>query len=105
MSWHSQRTADAYARLSRIELAMTQRPARKQPKYPEPGPELRQRFNTLAARWEPETRSDPGTSHEHPDYREIIGLGTGAVKPILERLEKQGGYWFNALAEITGENP
>ena len=32
-----------------------------------------------------------------------MALGADAVRPLLERLERQGGFWSMALWEITGE--
>ncbi len=66
-----------------------------------------ERFQELADRWEEETfflsRSDRAISH--PVHQEIIDLGQPVVPLILERMRSQGGHWFEALQQITGEDP
>lgn len=108
MSQLSQRVAEAYGRLAEAELEMTQRPIDRAPnaRYPEPGPELRRRFNQLADQWEEATAFLSAThqAHRHPAYQEILDLGPAAVRPMLERLQQQRGHWFSALREITGES-
>ena len=32
-------------------------------------------------------------------------MGERAVPPILERMQSQGGQWFQALRDITGVDP
>ena len=70
-------------------------------------PQQRERFQQLANRWEKDTffssRSDRAIAH--PAHQEIINLGTPAVPLILERMSSQGGHWFEALQQITGEDP
>ena len=108
MAQHSQRIAEAYARLAETERELALRPVSSGPdaRYPEPGPEIRERFNTLADQWERETMflSSPRGMARHPAHRAIVDLGAEAVRPLLERLEEQGGFWSIALREITGEN-
>ena len=70
-------------------------------------PADRERFEELADKWEEETfflsRSDRAIAH--PAHQEIINLGQPAVPLILERMRSQGGHWFEALEQITGEDP
>ena len=111
MAQHSQRIADAYARLAEVERALVLRPISKdpdprypEPRYPEPGPELRERFNEHANQWERETHflSNMHTAAQHPAYRAIVAMGNDAVRPLIERLDAKGGHWTMALQEITG---
>ena len=71
----------------------------------EPAP--RERFEELADQWEEETfflsRSDHAIAH--PVHQEIIDLGQPVVPLILERMRSRGGHWFEALQQITGEDP
>ena len=66
-----------------------------------------ERFEELANRWEEETfflsRSDRAIAH--PVHQEIVNLGRPIVPLILERMRSQGGHWFEALQQITGEDP
>ena len=64
-------------------------------------------FRKLADRWEDETGmlSNTEEASRHPAYREIIEMGQPAIQMILDRMREQGGHWFIALQEITGENP
>ena len=66
-----------------------------------------ERFEELADRWEEETfflsRSDRAIAH--PVHQEIVNLGRPVVPLILERMRSQGGHWFEALQQITGEDP
>ena len=63
------------------------------------------RFATLADEWEHDIAGSSLIQDmvDHPKYREIIGLGRDAIPFILERLSAQGGFWFGALHEISGE--
>ena len=69
--------------------------------------EDQERFEDLASRWEEETfflsRSDQAVAH--PLHQEIISLGQPAVPLILKRMRSQGGHWFEALQQITEEDP
>ena len=66
-----------------------------------------ERFQELADQWEEETfflsRSDHAIAH--PVHQEIINLGQPVVPLILERMRSRGGHWFEALQQITGEDP
>ena len=70
-------------------------------------PPEREKFQELADRWEEETfflsRSDRAIAH--PLHQEIINLGQPVIPLILERMCSQGGHWFEALEQITGEDP
>lgn len=64
-----------------------------------------QTFARLADEWEHDIAGSSLIQDmvDHPKYREIIGLGRDAIPFILERLSTQGGFWFGALHEISGE--
>ena len=68
---------------------------------------IKQRFQKLADQWEEDTfflsRSDRAIAQ--PVHQEIINLGQPVVPLILERMRSQGGHWFEALQQITGEDP
>ena len=66
-----------------------------------------ERFTELADRWEAETvfLSNLDRAAEHAAHKEIVSLGELAVPLILQRMQTQGGHWFHALRDITGENP
>ena len=70
-------------------------------------PADRERFRQLADRWEEETifLSNSERKNAHPAHQEIINLGESATPLILERMRMQGGHWFEALQQITGEDP
>lgn len=72
-----------------------------------PDAELAKRFAELNAAWKEGTRfsSKMKTMAEHPAYREIVAMGGKAVPLILADLEKNGGFGFLALKEITGVDP
>lgn len=67
----------------------------------------RDTFSVLADEWESERPkgADVATAVQHPAYQRIIGMGPGAISPILCRLKKKPGHWFWALHCITGDNP
>lgn len=69
--------------------------------------ELEQRFLELAAQWRDETGGYSVIQQmtRHPAYREIVAMGPVAVPWILRDLEANGGFWWHALGEITGEDP
>jgi hypothetical protein len=68
---------------------------------------LAKRFAELNARWKEETRhcSKMKTRMEHPAFRDIVAMGDKAVPLILADLEKNGGFGFLALRDITGADP
>ena len=69
--------------------------------------QLAEWFDTLADRWEAETRflSNSAQMIAHPDHRAIVALGEAAVPLILRRLRDHGGHWHHALHELTGADP
>lgn len=69
--------------------------------------ELKERFDTLKTQWKQETilLSNMTKIVEHPAYREIINMGPDVLPYILEDLRTVPDYWFEALRQITGENP
>ncbi len=101
------------AELERLRLLLHQEPHVRGLGYGqyadevEVDPTERERFEELADQWEEETfllsRSDRAIAH--PVHREIINLGQPVVPLILERMRAQGGHWFEALQQITGEDP
>lgn len=64
-------------------------------------------FGLLADRWRRETGMLSSISRKamHPAYQRIIGMGVGAIVPILQELQMRSDHWFWALNAITGENP
>jgi hypothetical protein len=42
---------------------------------------------------------------EHPAYLKIIGMGRPAVPLILRAMRQRRAFWFEALRQITGEDP
>jgi hypothetical protein len=65
------------------------------------------RFAALVATWRDGTRfrSRMDQMASHPALREIIAMGEKAVPLILAHLERNGGFLFLALHEITGVEP
>jgi hypothetical protein len=65
--------------------------------------DLAKRFAELTAIWKERTgfSSKIKTKIEHPAFREIVAMGEKAVPLILAHLEKNGGFIFLALEEIT----
>ena len=65
------------------------------------------RFNEFARRWH-ESTDDLSTVQRiisDPNYVAIIALGRDVVPLILDDLRANGGYWFTALTQLTGESP
>ena len=97
--------------LTRLRLLLHQEPHVRGLGYGQYGDEAEpadaERFEELAHRWEEETfflsRSDRAIAH--PVHQEIVNLGRPVVPLILERMRSQGGHWFEALQQITGEDP
>lgn len=65
------------------------------------------RFAELNAKWKDKTRhsSKMKDMATHPAFREIVAMGERAVPLILADLEKNGGFGFLALQEITAADP
>lgn len=72
-----------------------------------PDAELAKRFAVLATRWREEYghTSKMKTMKERPAFREIVAMGEKAIPLILAHLERNGGFLFLALQEITGVEP
>ena len=70
-------------------------------------PADRERFRELADQWQEETilLSNSDRKNAHPALQEIISMGQPVVPLILERMQSQGGHWFEALQQITGARP
>lgn len=65
-------------------------------------------FPELADQWRAETDhlSDNEIIAAHPIYRALVALGPRVVPFMLEELKRDNPpRWFQALEEITGENP
>ncbi len=64
-------------------------------------------FTYLAEHWREDTAltSSIPTMTAHPAYGAITRIGAVMIPYILEDLRANGGYWFAALRELTGENP
>jgi hypothetical protein len=65
-------------------------------------------FPELADQWRAETDhlSDNEKVAAHPNYRALVALGPRVVPFMLRELKsKNPPRWFQALEEITGENP
>lgn len=64
-------------------------------------------FTQLRQEWEGETKFLSSTSDicAHPAYRKIIEMGDEALPDIFRAMREKPGHWFQALTEITGENP
>jgi hypothetical protein len=67
----------------------------------------RQRFVELARQWAADTMHMSCVSDmtSHPSYRAVIDLGLPAVPLILDQLERDPDFWFEALRAITGQDP
>lgn len=74
---------------------------------PESDADFAKRFAALVTTWKEECRhtSKMKTMKECPAYREIVAMGEKAVPLLLAHLEKNGGFGFLALEEITGAEP
>jgi hypothetical protein len=69
--------------------------------------ERRKRFNELADQWSADTTfmSSIASMVSHPAYNSIVEMGAPATALILERLEKEPDFWFDALRRITQQDP
>src|SRR5437773_8167335 len=68
---------------------------------------LASRFRALADQWKAETAllSSSSALAAHPAYRAIIALGPPVLPLLLRELEREPVHWFEALKEISGEDP
>ena len=65
------------------------------------------RFLRLRDQWKKETMfaSSSTVIYRNDAYQKIIGLGIRSIPWIIRDLKKTNAHWFNALFNITGENP
>jgi hypothetical protein len=42
---------------------------------------------------------------DHPAYKQIVAAGECVIPFILKDLKYNGGHWFIALGQLSGENP
>lgn len=68
---------------------------------------LKEKVKSLAEIWRRETRhlSSIERKMTHTAYQSIIALGKPAVPFVLQELKSYGGFWFEALHFMTGEDP
>jgi hypothetical protein len=64
-------------------------------------------FHALAEQWRRETGhfSYLPQKYRHAAYQRILDMGLPAVPHILRSLKEEGGWWFDALAALTKEDP
>jgi len=69
--------------------------------------DIQQRFYRLADEWTQAIGSSSSLTamSRHPKYREIVQLGWPVVPYLLQDLQRNRGFWFPALDEITGIRP
>ena len=72
-----------------------------------PRPEVRERFERLAAQWREESQflSNSAQMAILKSYQQIIGIGQPAVPLLLEELRREPDQWFWALEAITSHDP
>jgi hypothetical protein len=70
-----------------------------------PEPSLEETFKTLADLWLRETRHQSSTTRivNHPAYLKIVALGEPAIPLLFREMRARSGFWFYAIADITGE--
>jgi len=68
---------------------------------------LRSSFEFYAAQWTRETgaHSSMTLRKRHQAYKSIVAMGWSAVPLLLEALRSKPDFWFEALRDITKENP
>jgi hypothetical protein len=64
-------------------------------------------FRQFATEWQEQARFDSSTTDatNRPAYRAIVKLGWEVVPFLLKDVKNKKGFWFPALAEITGIRP
>jgi hypothetical protein len=64
-------------------------------------------FLKLADQWHQATGhfSFLPQKYRHAAYQRILAMGHRTVPLILRRLKEEGGWWFEALASLTNEDP
>jgi hypothetical protein len=65
------------------------------------------RFIRLKNQWLEETKFTSSSTqiYNNNAYKKIICLGAKSIPWIIRDLKKTNAHWFNALFQITGENP
>lgn len=68
---------------------------------------LNERLQELRDQWLADTRivSSSHQIFDSPSYQKIIGFGWEALPFIISDLKQNDNHWFQALSEITGEDP
>ena len=68
---------------------------------------LEQKFYKLAKQWKEDTMflSDPNAIYDNSYYKEIISLGPDVIPIIFKELQRKIDFWFEALRQLTGEEP
>lgn len=69
---------------------------------------LAQKFDRLASNWKEQTKYLSAVSKIilHPSYQQIIAMGPVVIPFILQRMQKEPSYWFDALQALTsGADP
>jgi hypothetical protein len=74
---------------------------------PEPTLTLKERFIQLSTKWRQETGHSSSIEDmtSNPSYQEIINLGWDVVPLLLDDLQRNNGFWFPALYDITKIRP
>lgn len=67
----------------------------------------REEFSSLAERWRNDTKYLSITSKavSHPDYFQIVAMGSAAIPLILEELRDRPAHWFVALRALAKTDP
>jgi hypothetical protein len=88
------------------EQIVTKRRDRSDPAELAPSDQEKE-FRALAGQWRRETShlSYLPQKYRHAAYQKILGMGKPAIPLILRDLQEQGGWWFDALAALTHEDP
>jgi len=69
--------------------------------------EFMAKFHSLADTWKSDTFNLSSIEQIvlHPNYQEIIGMGSRVIRLVLCELEREPYFWFWALRSLTGANP
>lgn len=64
-------------------------------------------FLRLKNRWLDDVKfsSNSNVIYNNDAYKKIIGLGKKSIPWIIRDLKRTNAHWFNALSQISGENP
>lgn len=68
---------------------------------------LEAEFLKLVAEWDADTKFLFSSTEimQHPAYEKIISMGPDVVPLILESMQSTPRFWFDALKQLTGEDP